>query len=1015
MCQWLTQLLLLYALVGEVYAIGQATCVLFESTSSSFPVVSRGSAAPVILSSDDWPGVHRAASDFVADIQRVTQVKPSLTNATSSSLQKTTSRPIIIGTLGKSSLIEKIVNNTQLDVSSVRGQWEAFMAREVKEPLPGIDSAYVIIGADKRGTIFALYDHSEQFGVSPWYWWADVPIKKHAELFVDSSGCSHGSPTVKYRGIFLNDEQPALQSWAAERFTNGTGAALTGSPFNRFFYTKLFELMLRIKSNYLWPAIWSSAFAIDNSQNQPLADYYGVVMGTSHQEPMMRSTPIEFNLFEHGDWNYTTNAQNIYNYWVDGTKRAKPFESIFTLGMRGAGDLPLSETTNIDLLEKVIADQTQILGAVFGNDTEVSAIPQIWALYKEVEGYYEDGLRVPDYVTLLWSDDNWGNVRRYPTQSERNRTGGAGVYYHVCTVGDPRDYKWIAVSFEVDPIYEQMSLAVDRVATRVWILNVGDLKPYERETEFFITLGWNSTRWNPDNLHSFVTAWAQREFDMNDADASRVVEVVANLTRFNARRKPELLNSTTYSLISYREAEQIITEWQNLETASTSLYNKLPSSTKPAFFQLVHHPVLASSNLGQMLIKAGMNNLRASQARLSTNNLADEVEQAFEHDFDLEEQYHQLLNGASDIHIGYYYWQQPMTNTMPVITRVQSRKQALPGVMRIAPEGTVAAWPGDNPNQCAQGFSCPPPTMMIDSLDPIPNKFVDVGASGPASFTFTVKSNASWLEVSPSSGSVSPKSPETRVFISVKNWNELSEGMNAATLTFTAIDTSNSKQKQPSMSFPVNIQAVRNTVAREFTGGLLFNALFWAALMGEIGFVEGAGVVSIEAAHATRNSTVSGVFWRELPGYGRTISGVTPWPRTGASDNGFPNGSGPTLEYDFFTFNPIRQATVFVSPSLNANGQDRPLLFSVQLDDGNVQQLQPIPSAPSGSLPQAWNGVDGFVANAMVAVKVPLQAQPGKHTLKIGMIEPAVVVQKIVIDAGGLKPSYLGPPESMMV
>ncbi|KAI5116772.1 hypothetical protein M0805_007853, partial [Coniferiporia weirii] len=517
--------------LGYAHAIGQRTCVSFKSSSSSqFTVVSKGKAAPVLISKDEWPGVQYAASEFVSDIKQVTGVSSAISNATST--VKSSTPPIIIGTLGQSSLIDAVVNHTNLDVSSVSGVWEAFMVKEVNNPLPGVAKALVVIGADKRGTIFALYDLSEQFGVSPWYWWADVPTTKNSNIFVSSSGCSHGTPSVKYRGIFLNDEQPALQNWAMEKFTNGTGAALTGSPFNHFFYTKLFELILRLKGNYLWPAQWSSAFGVDDTQNQPLADWYGIVMGTSHEEPMMRSIPVEWTLFGEGDWNYETNSQFIYNFWVNGTERAKPYENIFTVGMRGDGDLP-AVSDGITTLQKVISDQRQILMDVY-NLTDVSTIPQMWALYKEVLGYYDDGLVVPDDVTLLWSDDNWGNMVRLPMPSEFNRTGGAGVYYHYDYVGDPRDYKWITTS-QMTKTFEQLSLALDRQANRIWILNVGDLKPYELNTEFFLAYGWDSSLWSYDNLDTFVSEWAQREFDLPVNTANEVSTIITNLTRWNNR------------------------------------------------------------------------------------------------------------------------------------------------------------------------------------------------------------------------------------------------------------------------------------------------------------------------------------------------------------------------------------------------------------------------------------------------------------------------------------------------
>lgn len=980
-------------------SIGAPPCVAFQSSRNTFPVVSGQRAAPVFVSPDDWPGVQRAAGDFVADIQKVTGVKPTLTNLTLSvnSTVPKGSLPIFVGTLGRSALIDSIVNSTGLDVSGVRGAWEAFVSKEVQNPVPSVERGYVIVGADKRGTIYALYEHSEQFGVSPWYWWADVPTTKHSELFVTSDGCAHGTPTVKYRGIFLNDEQPCLQNWAMEKFTNGTGSH---SPFNHNFYIKLFELLLRLKANYLWPAMWSSAFGMDDPLNQFSADMYGIVMGTSHQEPMMRSTPNEFSLVGEGPWDYVSNKDNIYNYWLDGARRAKPYESVFTLGMRGFGDLPLSETTDIGLLEGVINDQTTILKTVYGEDADVAQIPQIWTLYQEVEGYYDDGMRVPDYVTLLWADDLLGNVRRYPLVSERNRTGGAGVYYHVDLVGSARSYKWITTT-QLEKIYEQMSLAVDRDATRLWVLNVGDLKPYERETEFFLTYSWNATRWNADNLDTFVSTWAQRDFDLNPHQADTVVDIVSNLTRFNARRKPELWNSTTYSLTNYREAEMWIQGWDTLEKTSTDLYSQLSTTTLPSFFQLVHHPVIASANVARLLFNVGMNNLRSSQAFLSTNNFADKAEELFEHDWDLENEYHTMLNGKWDhmmdqTHLGYYYWQQPMTNSMSAINRVQKRKQALAGFMRIAPEGTRGAWPGDNPSQCAQGYNCPPPTVNLESFSVFQSRYVDVGAGGPSPFTFEVSSNVSWIGTSPSSGSISPNNPEERVFFNVKDWSSLDNGVSTAQITFTG-----TAKDQPSMSVTMFLNAAKMSVPGDFHG-----------------FIQGDGFVSIEAAHAMRNTSVNGVTWKNLPRYGKTLSAVTPWPRT---DEVFDVGTGPTLEYDFLNFDTNHNSgnitvTVLMTPSNNANGPDHPLTIAVGLDSQTPVIHQPMPDSLPGKQPAAWDGVDGFAHNAIIPVNTNFNGvSPGKHTIKVMMTEPAVVVQKIVIDLGGLQPSYLGPPESFYI
>ncbi|KAH7927567.1 glycoside hydrolase family 115 protein [Leucogyrophana mollusca] len=989
------------ALIGGAHAIGQMSCVSFESSSSAFPVVSSGQAAPVYFSSDDWLGVQLAATNFATDIERVTGQKPALHNVTSlTSAVQSGSKPIIIGTLGQSPLIDQIVNSTNLDVSSIDGQWEAFMTQVVANPLPGVDSAYVMIGADKRGTIYALYDHSEQFGVSPWYWWADVPTQQHSEVYVAATGCAHGSPTVKYRGIFFNDEQPALQNWAMEKFSNGTGAYYTGSPFNSDFYTKVFELMLRFKANYLWPAMWSSAFAVDDPLNQYYADMYGIVMGTSHEEPIMRSTPVEWDIFGSGPWDYSVNRQNIYDFWVVGAERGKPFENIYSVGMRGAGDLPMSSTTDVALLQQVIEDQRQILTDTF-NGTNVTTIPQMWCLYKEVLGYYEAGLQVPEDVTLLWTDDNYGNIERFPIYNERNRSGGAGVYYHYDYVGSPMDYKWITSS-QMAKTYDQMSIAVDREATRIWILNVGDLKPYEMQTEFFITYGWNASIWTPNNLNNFVYSWAQREFNLSSEDSETITQIIANVSLYNSRRKPEMLNGTTYSLANYREAEIMLQDWDTVLNASTAIYDTVSPAMKAAFFELVQHPVEASHTVATMWIYAGINNLHASQARVSANDYATKVQSLFQKDWDLEVEYHTILDGKWDhmmdqTHIMYYYWQQPMQDTMPFVTWVQSRKENIAGDMRIVPEQSLGAWPGDNMNDCAQGYSCPNPTMTLDPYVPFGNRYVDVGAGGVTPFDFTVTSNVSWLEFSITSGSISLSAPEQRVYISVSDWSQVT-GAETATINFNS-----TAQGQPMLNVPITFIANHTVPPSDFTG-----------------FVEGDGVVSIEAAHITGNTSVSGIAWTELPGYGRTLSGITPIPRMGDNGTNFTAGTGPSVTYDFFNFNTIGQAgnitiTTYVAPSLNANGDDRPIAFAIQVDSEAPLTEYFIPYAAAGSLPDAWGGMDGFAATNIVPVMTNFTASPGAHTLTIWMVEPAVVVEKIVIDTGGLMPSYLGPPESIKV
>ncbi|HLY17588.1 MAG TPA: glycosyl hydrolase 115 family protein, partial [Bryobacteraceae bacterium] len=409
--------LFLYAAPRCGWALGQPKYIELTARPGSFAIAQGKSCATIYVDAADYPGVIRAAGDLQADIERVTGCRPALTHERGGA-----AHTIVVGSLEKIPLVKQLV-----DTAAIDGKGESFVTQVAGGNL-------VIAGSDKRGTIYGIYDLSEQIGVSPWYWWADVPVVHRDALFVKPGRFVQGEPAVKYRGIFLNDEAPALSGWTREKFGG----------FNHQFYVKVFELLLRLKGNYLWPAMWGSAFNEDDPLNPKLADEYGIVMGTSHHEPMLRAQQ-EWKRHGQGPWNYATNAEVLRKFWDEGIQRNKAYEGIVTLAMRGDGDLPMAEggdmQANMRLLEKIVADQRDILTRYFGQD--LSKVPQDWALYKEVQAYYEAGMRVPDDVTLLWCDDNWGNIRRLPTAEERKRRGGAGIYYHFDYVGGPRNYKWL--------------------------------------------------------------------------------------------------------------------------------------------------------------------------------------------------------------------------------------------------------------------------------------------------------------------------------------------------------------------------------------------------------------------------------------------------------------------------------------------------------------------------------------------------------------------------------------------
>ncbi|MDP3435325.1 MAG: glycosyl hydrolase 115 family protein, partial [Bacteroidota bacterium] len=447
--------------------------ITFSKEKQDISIVTGGTAVPIVIDAGEFPGIVRVAKLFQDDIFQVTSLKPELVVG---ELPKSESI-IIAGTIGKSKLIDQLVASGKLNISDLEGKWETSLIQVIKNPFPRIKQALVIAGSDKRGTIFGLFDLSRQIGVSPWHFWSDVPAKKHSELYARSGRYISGEPKVKYRGIFLNDEEPALGRWAVKNYGG----------FNHQFYEKVFELILRLKGNYLWPAMWWASFNTDDPINPELAEEMGIVMSTTHHEPMMRAH-AEWKIKKGAAWNYETNKDTLQQFWKEGIERMDKHESIVSMGMRGDGDMAMTAETNIALLEKIVADQREIIENVTGKPA--SETPQLWALYKEVQDYYDNGMRVPDDVTLLLCDDNWGNVRKLPRPDDKPRAGGYGIYYHFDYVGGPRNYKWLNTS-PLPAVWEQMHMAYEHGVDRIWLVNVGDLKPMELPISFFLDYAWN--------------------------------------------------------------------------------------------------------------------------------------------------------------------------------------------------------------------------------------------------------------------------------------------------------------------------------------------------------------------------------------------------------------------------------------------------------------------------------------------------------------------------------------------
>jgi hypothetical protein len=933
---------------------------IIETTpgAGAFPIVDATGSASIWLDKQEWPGVVRAAQDFRVDIGRVTGTTPELMQS-QSPIGKDV---ILVGTLGRSPVIESIVRSGKIDVSSIRGRWESTLIQVVSRPVEGVDRALVIVGSDKRGTIYGLYTLSEQCGVSPWYWWADVPPKHHPVLGAESGPFIQGPPAVRYRGIFLNDEAPALSGWAREKFGG----------LNHAFYTNVFELLLRLRANYLWPAMWNNSFATDDRLNAQLADEYGIVIGTSHHEPMMRAWKEWTRAGNPAhSWDYSKNATRLREYWTEGLKRTKDFEKIITLGMRGDGDEPMSETESVALLESIVADQRRIISKVISPD--VAAVPQVWALYKEVQGYFERGMRVPDDVTLLWCDDNWGNLRRLPTAEEQLRPGGAGIYYHFDYVGGPRNYKWLN-TIPLPKVWEQMRLAFEHKADRIWVVNVGDLKPMEIPIEFFLTFAWNPQHWSQNDVRRYLELWAEREFGREQA--SEIADLVATYTKYNGRRKPELLEPGTFNLVNYAEADRIAAEWQTLLDRAEKVAAKLPDSMRDAFFELVLHPVKACGLVNQLYIAAAKNQLYVAQGRASANAWATRVRDLFAQDAQLTDYYHHQLAGGkwnhmmSQTHIGYASWQEPRTNNIPAVREIAA---AAAGSLGVAVEGSTSAWPG------APESPALPPIERFGQ----PRRYIEIFNRGRASFDFDIVPSESWLKTSVTRGTLTN---DMRVWLSV-DWNLAPAGSAKATVR---------------ISGPNGISVLVDVTA--------FNPP--TPLAEQVhGFVEADGYIAMDAAHFSRSQASTTAHWELLPDHGRTDSAMTVFPMV--APRGHPPNDSARLEYDtyFFTSGNI-EVDLMLSPSLNYD-PSRGVQIGLSIDEQAPAILTAVPRGYSAGDGNAdW---ETTVRNSVrrVVAKETL-SRPGPHVVKVWMVDPGVVLERIVINTGGLRPSYLGPPESVL-
>jgi len=932
-----------------------------KAVAGYFPLVlQKGLVADILVDTNDWKVAQIAAADLAADIERVTGQKPAL-KQNAEGLQVCA---VLVGTLGRSPVIDRLVKENKLEVKDIQGQWESFVITAVSDPLPGVKQALVIAGSDRRGTAYGVYELSKRIGVSPWYWWADVTPLHRESLYVSPERVRVGPPAVKYRGIFINDEMWGLRPWAMKNFAPEEGHGLGPRT-----HAKIFELLLRLRANHLWPAMHNGDGGTIPfncyEQNKIVADDYAIVMGSSHIEPMLRNniSGAEWDREYPGEpWDYTVNKEHIYKYWEDRVKANGKYENVYTMGKRGKDDEPGKEIT-VPILEQIIADQRTILKK--WADQEITRVPQVLIAYTEVLNLYNQGLKLPEDIIFCWPDDNFGYIRQLPDVREQKRSGGSGVYYHIQWLnGATTAYPWLNTTPPA-LIWEEMNKAFQYGADKLWVLNVGDIKPGEIGMEFFLEMACDPKRYGADNVREFLVRWAARDLDLRFAEET--ASIMEAYYRLGLARRPEHLvqakgkNPLTYSWFSHTnandEAMQRVEAYEALAQRAQAIYDQLPTLRKDAFFQFVLYPVQCASLINAKVIYADKSARYGAEGRASAGAYAVKARAAAQRIIEMTDHYNTGLLTVSN------KWKHIMSPA-PGPWGTQFRQFEMPPLSDFAGAGPsllgVALEGGD------------PQTLADLSVYTQGRRFVDLFNTGKGEIKWTATPSQPWIKLDLASGTFTT---EQRVWVSI-DWDRVPSG-EAQTATLDVKSSAGNKQITVPLFKPA-------TPARETI----------------MSHVESHGYVSIEAEHFKNRKSQGGAAWEIVKGLGRSGDSVTVLPAHVASvtEPAEIAQKSPSVEYPLYLFSSGKAQLTFDCLPTKAVHPRQGVRLAYSMDDGE---------------PQIVNGQGGDVLSNLRRLTTTVTvATPGKHTLKIWMVDPGIVLDKLVLSFVPLKETYLGPPES---
>ncbi len=950
----------------------------FVTWAQTFSITNKDKGV-MILYSKAGPTLDSIAAHLLAnDIKMVTGNQPAvITDVTSA-----TGNVIVIGNL-TSTLVQRFISKKSTVYQGLQGKWECFALKVIDKPTSSISKALVIAGSDARGTAYGVFTLSEKLGVSPWYWWADAPVRQQKEVTLHQPEFIAEPPSVKYRGIFINDEDWGLQPWAAKTFEPESG------DIGPKTYAKVFELLLRLKANLIWPAMHPSTKAFFYyPQNKKVAEDYNIVIGTSHAEPMLRNNVDEWDEKTMGHFNYITNKEKVFQYWESRVKETTKNDVVYTMGMRGVHDSGIEGVKNskeaVPLLEQIIKDQRDLLAKYRGK--AVTDIPQVFTAYKEVLDIYDNGLKIPDDITLVWPDDNYGYIQRLSNEAEQTRKGGSGVYYHGSYWGRPHDYLWLSTTHP-SLIREEMMKAYKAGANSLWVLNVGDIKPLEYDMDLFLNMAYHAT---PFQNSRFVKVhhvnWLSRIFGEHEGTF-----MGAQLWRYYElafERKPEFMgwsrtepttqtSNTQYNHFFYGDEAQLrIDSYDSLETMIKAYRPYIKEDQAAAFYQLVYYPIVCASWMNKKFLYRDKAMFYAKQNRISANNYAALSKAVYDSIIQETGYYNTQLAGGKWNHI-----MSMNPRNLPVYQAPVLPETTIGGSAgwSIAPEGFVMK--DSSLIEMDNGMRLP----AFDHLNQ-QRYFIDVFLNDKKTVDWTAVPSHDWIRLSANSGSLGSEweKNQQRIWVDV-DWSKVgTEEKLAGSIIF----------KGGGKQMEVGIHGQRHNLPPAYKG-----------------FIESNGLVSMHAANYTSATDKPGYQWKTIDdlGYTRKVVQALPISMKGgvvSTDTGNIKKNNSSVAYEFYTFTAATpQVTVYTLPTHPLNNKYS-MRYAVSVDDG------PLTVVDFKTVGRSEEWKRNVLSNrAERAIKMPF-LDKGPHTLRIYCIDPGVMLDEIRINLGGLKEAYSTLPET---